>query len=166
MTCTTKMQVVDGDNIVADAWGLGDATAIQDLSGGGLPDGTCAPTAQHAVRQAKALAKNLIAHLRNQPLNDYRHKSAGAVAGLGQWIGTYTSGSKKWGFNGLLAWCGHRFYHGFAMPSFERKFRIWGDWIWGLILGRDTSSTRRTQSPRLFFEAFALRPDQEPEKEE
>ena len=161
MTCNTKLQVVADGEVVEDAWGLGDATAVEDLSGCGLPDNSCAPTAQHAVRQAKQMAKNLVATLRGQEIGDYFHKNAGAVAGLGQHIGTFTSGSKKFGFNGWLAWMGHRFYHGFAMPSFERKFRIWGDWTGALILGRDTSSTRRTQRPRQFFEDFAVRPKEE-----
>src|SRR3712207_7629515 len=40
------------------------------------------PSAQHAVRQAKVLADNVVAHLRGKPLRAYRHSYAGSVASL------------------------------------------------------------------------------------
>src|SRR3546814_7073423 len=45
------------------------------------------PNAQHALRQAKRLAKNLWASRWNKPLKDYKHKNIGAVAGFGEWKG-------------------------------------------------------------------------------
>ncbi|MDO4502193.1 MAG: NAD(P)/FAD-dependent oxidoreductase [Coriobacteriia bacterium] len=161
MTCNTKLQVVRDGEVVPHAWGLGDATRVEDLSGGGLPDGSCAPTAQHAVRQGHQMAKNLIAVLRGGEPSDYVHKNAGCVAGLGQWQGAFCSGAKKLTLGGPLAWLAHKGYHGFAMPSWERKFRVWGDWIGALILGRDTACTRRTERPRGFFEDFAVRPKED-----
>src|SRR5690606_35504823 len=49
-----RVETEDGD-IVLDAWGAGDATAVPDLTGGGV-GGFCVPNAQHAVRQGKLLA--------------------------------------------------------------------------------------------------------------
>jgi NADH:ubiquinone reductase (H+-translocating) len=43
----------------------------------------CAPTAQHAYRQARRLAGNLAAVVRGGALRAYRHASAGSVASLG-----------------------------------------------------------------------------------
>ena len=43
----------------ADAWGAGDGTAVPDLTTDDVRE--CAPNAQHAVRQSKVLADNLIA---------------------------------------------------------------------------------------------------------
>ena len=45
---------------VEGAWAAGDCAAVPDLTSED-PEATCAPTAQHAVRQAKLLADNLVA---------------------------------------------------------------------------------------------------------
>jgi NADH dehydrogenase len=147
---------VEGDQgIVADAWGAGDATACPDLSGGGV-GGFCVPNAQHAVRQGKLLAKNIVAVLRGEGPTDYFHKNLGAVAGLGLNIGVFQSG--KIALKGYVAWLAHRGYHGMAMPSFERKFRVVGGWWNNFWLGRDIASLSKVQTPRAFFEEFASRP--------
>ena len=70
------------DEFVEGAWAAGDVSAVPDLSGGGV-GGYCVPNAQHAVRQAKLLAKNLVAVLRGEVPREYFHKNIGAVAGLG-----------------------------------------------------------------------------------
>ncbi len=158
LTVDTKLRVVDGEEVLPGMWGCGDATCCKDLSGGGLPDESCAPTAQHAVRQARVLVKNIVASLEGQAPLDYCHKNAGCVAGLGAWLGIFASGQKKLIVRGPFAWCMHRGYHGFAMPTWERKLRIFGDWTGGLILGKDVSSTPETMRPKAFFEKFAKRP--------
>lgn len=162
----TDLRVEGDDGIVEGIWGCGDATVCQDLSGGGLPDGSCAPTAQHALRQANQLVKNLCATLRGGQLGDYFHNNAGCVAGLGAWIGIFASGKKKLIIKGPLAWCMHRGYHGFAMPTWERKLRIFGDWTAGLILGKDVTSTHELERPKAFFQKFAIRPKPKAETEE
>ncbi|AXE54074.1 NAD(P)/FAD-dependent oxidoreductase [Aurantimicrobium sp. MWH-Uga1] len=147
---------VEGDNgVIEGAWGAGDATACPDLSGGGV-GGFCVPNAQHAVRQGKLMARNVVAVLRGEGPTDYFHKNLGAVAGLGLNIGVFQSG--KIALKGYIAWLAHRGYHGLAMPSFERKFRvIWGWWnnFW---LGRDIVSLEARETPRAAFEEFASRP--------
>lgn len=160
----TKLRVTDDNGPVADVWACGDATACQDLSGGGLPDGTCAPTAQHAVRQGKQLVKNIVSVLRGGEPEDYFHKNAGCVAGLGAWLGIFASGQKKLIVKGPFAWCMHRGYHGFAMPTWERKFRIFGDWTGGLILGKDVTSTPEIERPKAFFQKFAVKPKEDPQQ--
>src|SRR5690606_3108312 len=87
--------------LVLDAWGAGDATATPDLSGGGV-GGFCVPNAQHAVRQGKLLAKNVVAVLRGEGPKDYFHKNIGAVAGLGLGHGVYQNG--KLAIKGVLGW--------------------------------------------------------------
>ena len=68
-----------------DAWGAGDGTAVPDLTTD--DERECAPNAQHAVRQSKVLANNIIASLRGFPLHEYKHKYVGSVAGLGLYKG-------------------------------------------------------------------------------
>jgi NADH dehydrogenase len=147
---------VEGDNgIIEGAWGAGDATACPDLSGGGV-GGYCVPNAQHAVRQGKLMARNVAAVIRGEGPTDYFHKNLGAVAGLGLNIGVFQSG--KIALKGYIAWLAHRGYHGLAMPSFERKFRVVGGWWNNFWLGRDIVSLSARETPRVAFEEFASRP--------
>ncbi|MDG2497748.1 MAG: FAD-dependent oxidoreductase [Aquiluna sp.] len=151
----TSLQVVDGEKVVADAWTAGDVSAVPDLSGGGV-GGYCVPNAQHAVRQAKLLAKNLVADIRDEAPKQYFHKNLGAVAGLGIGVGAFQSG--KLGLTGFVAWIFHRGYHGLAMPTWERKIRVVAGWFWNLVLGRDLTSVEAMRNPRLFFETWATKP--------
>lgn len=150
------LRVVDAEgNVVEGAWTAGDVAAVPDLSGGGV-GGFCVPNAQHAVRQAKRLAKNLTAVLRGEKPIDYVHKNLGAVAGLGLYTGVFQSGNIA--LKGFFAWCAHRGYHGLAMPSWERKWRVLWGWWNNFWLGRDIVSLEAVQRPRGFFEEFASRP--------
>ncbi|MFD3446314.1 NAD(P)/FAD-dependent oxidoreductase [Microbacteriaceae bacterium 4G12] len=147
---------VEGDEgIVADAWGAGDVSAVPDLTGKGV-GGFCVPNAQHAVRQGKLMAKNIVAHLRGEGIAEYKHESMGAVAGLGLGVGVFQSG--KTAVKGFPAWIMHRGYHGLAIPSWERKIRVVGVWAMNVVLGRDIVSLEAREKPRLAFETFASRP--------
>jgi NADH dehydrogenase len=149
------LRVGTDEEIIKDAWGAGDVSAVPDLSGGGV-GGYCVPNAQHAVRQGKLLAKNIIADLRGELPRQYYHKNLGAVASLGLGIGVFQSG--KLAIKGLPAWFAHRGYHGLAMPSWERKWRILWGWWNNFWLGRDIVSLLAVQNPREVFEEFASRP--------
>jgi NADH dehydrogenase len=151
----TDLRVGTEDEIIADAWGAGDITAVPDLSGGGV-GGFCVPNAQHAVRQGKLMAKNIVAVLRGEGTVEYNHKNLGAVAGLGVGIGAFQSG--KFAIKGFPAWVAHRGYHGLAMPSWERKIRVVAGWALNVVLGRDIVSIEAVQTPRAVFEQFASRP--------
>jgi NADH dehydrogenase len=149
------LRVGTADEIVADAWGAGDVSAVPDLSGGGV-GGFCVPNAQHAVRQGRLMAKNIVAALRGEALVDYNHKNLGAVAGLGLGVGAFQSG--KIAVKGLPAWFMHRGYHGLAMPTWERKIRVIGNWVFNVVLNRDIASLEARVTPRAAFETFASRP--------
>ncbi len=149
------LRVGSEEEIVEGAWAAGDVSAVPDLSGGGI-GGYCVPNAQHAVRQAKLLAKNLVAVLRGELPREYFHKNLGAVAGLGLYNGVFQSGNLA--LKGIIAWVAHRGYHGLAMPSWERKFRVLWGWWNNLWLRRDIVNLQAVQDPRYVFEEFAARP--------
>ena len=149
------LKIIDDNGPIADAWTAGDVAAVPDLTGGGV-GGFCVPNAQHAVRQAKLLAKNIVGELRGDVAKDYFHKNQGAVAGLGLWNGVFQSGNIA--IKGPLAWLMHRGYHGFAMPSWERKIRVFSNWIINFLVHRDTVSIQARVTPRAAFEEFASRP--------
>ena len=153
---SSTLQVTNADGtIVEGAWAAGDNSAVPDLTGNGV-GGMCVPNAQHAVRQAKRLAKNLVAVLRGENPADYIHKNMGAVAGLGVGHGVFQSG--KFAVTGFPAWLMHRGYHGLAMPMWERKFRVVGGWIMQFLVGRDTTTLSLREHPQSYFQAYASRP--------
>jgi NADH dehydrogenase len=149
------LRIVGDDGPIADAWTAGDVAAVPDLSGGGV-GGFCVPNAQHAVRQAKLLAKNIVAVERGEAPRDYFHKNQGAVAGLGLYNGAFQSGNIA--IKGFVAWVMHRGYHGLAMPMWERKFKVFGNWIINFLVRRDMVALAARDTPRAAFEEFASRP--------
>ncbi|TAL41458.1 MAG: NAD(P)/FAD-dependent oxidoreductase [Salinibacterium sp.] len=149
------LRVIDDNGPIQGAWGAGDVSAVPDLSGGGV-GGFCVPNAQHAVRQGKLMAKNIVAVLRNENPGEYLHKNAGAVAGIGLYHGVFQSGGLA--ITGLVAWFMHRGYHGLAIPMWERKIRVFANWILNFLLRRDTVSLEARMFPRAAFEEFAARP--------
>ncbi|WP_405217663.1 NAD(P)/FAD-dependent oxidoreductase [Agrococcus sp. Ld7] len=156
ITALATMQIARDGVVVPDAWTAGDVSAVPDLSSTPGPGGFCVPNAQHAVRQAKLLAKNIVAVLRGEAPRDYIHANEGAVAGLGLWNGVFQKG--KLAIKGPLAFVAHRGYHGLAMPMWERKWRVFGDWWNQFWLGRDIVELSERDHPRAAFETFASRP--------
>ncbi|GAA4831085.1 hypothetical protein GCM10023201_18800 [Actinomycetospora corticicola] len=138
--CTAMLQVIGRNHVFA----AGDGAAVPDLARGALladenPQQLTAPTAQHAVRQARVLAGNVVAHLGGRPLQPYQHASAGVVAGLGRRRGVAEIRGVR--LMGWPAYALHRAYHLWAMPTAERKARIVLDWVAAAVLGRDPVAT-------------------------
>ncbi|WP_328467421.1 NAD(P)/FAD-dependent oxidoreductase [Streptomyces sp. NBC_00448] len=133
-------------------WAAGDAAAVPDLSAE-QPGTDCPPNAQHAVRQARVLADNLIAELRGLPLTDYRHVSAGSVASLGLHEGVAVVHGRA--FKGYPAWLIHRIYHLSRMPTFNRKARILAEWVLAGLFKREVVSLGSLEHPRAEFELAA-----------
>lgn len=133
---------------VPDAWGAGDNAAIPDLSVE-APGVRTVPNAQHAVRQGKHLAANIVATLRGKSAKNYIHKNLGVVATLGIGQGVFQSGRIV--ITGFPAWVIHRGYHVLAIPTWERKIRVFTVWLTALLFGRDIASLESAQHPRAAF---------------
>jgi NADH dehydrogenase len=149
VTCLPTLQVVHQDGgVVPGAWSAGDCAAVPDLTAS-EPGALCAPTAQHAVRQARVLADNLVATVRGEPVRRYRHRSAGSVASLGLHKGVaHVYGIKV---HGWPAWFMHRTYHVSRVPSLNRKIRVLVDWTLALVLRREVVSLAGLHKPRADF---------------
>ena len=133
---------------VPDAWGAGDDAAVPDLAAARSGVSTV-PNAQHAVRQGKLLARNLIATLRGRRLRPYVHHSLGVVATLGLGRGIFQF--HRLVIKGFPAWLMHRGYHVLAVPTWERKFRVLAVWATAVPFGRDIVSLTSVQHPREAF---------------
>jgi NADH dehydrogenase len=148
LRCHADLRVVD----VEDAWSAGDCAAVPDLSKDD-PDAMCPPTAQHAVRQAKRLADNLVATIRGNATKDYKHAYAGSVASLGLHRGVAEVYGVR--LRGLPAWLMHRTYHLARVPTTNRKFRVAADWTLALFFRREIVSFGSFTHPRREFEQAA-----------
>ncbi|WP_275003383.1 NAD(P)/FAD-dependent oxidoreductase [Promicromonospora iranensis] len=142
------LRVGTDDAPVPHAWAAGDNAAVPDLASP-VPGARTVPNAQHAVRQGKLLAKNLVADLRGKQPRQYLHHSLGTVAtlGIGQGIFQY----RRLVIKGFLAWLMHRGYHVLAVPTWERKVRVLLVWVSAVFFGRDIIPLATVQRPRAAF---------------
>jgi NADH:ubiquinone reductase (H+-translocating) len=119
-------------------WSLGDCAAVPNQATPGSVD---PPTCQHALRQARRLAKNLSGD--EEP---YRYKMLGQVATLGRYKGIAdVMGLRLRGFPG---WFVTRSYHLFQLPLFSRKLRVVVDWTTSLFFRRDIAELSELGHPR------------------
>lgn len=130
-----------------NVWAVGDCAQIPDLTSGGKP---CPPTAQHALRQGKAVADNIAASLLQRPVRDFRFRTIGLLVALGH--RTAAAELRGWKFSGLFAWLMWRSIYWSKLPGLEKKMRVALDWTIDLLFPRDivltrTSSASPTPSP-------------------
>jgi NADH dehydrogenase len=127
-------------------WALGDCAHVPNGAAGGEPD---PPTSQHALRQARRLAKNL----RGEP-RPYRYRMLGQVATLGRHKGIAEVFGLR--LRGFLGWFVTRTYHLYQLPLLTRKLRVVTDWTVSLFFRRDIVELSMLGHPR------PLNPDHPP----
>lgn len=127
---------------INDAWTAGDCAAVPDLAGGG----TCPPTAQHALREARHLAGNIAASLRGEPTKAFRYRSKGEFISLGRHSGAAQLFGLK--LRGMPAWLLRRGYYLSIVPTLNRRARILGDWAVGLPFRHDVVQLGSAEHPR------------------
>jgi NADH dehydrogenase len=119
-------------------WSLGDCAAVPNLATPGAVD---PPTSQHALRQARRLAKNLAGE--QQP---YRYRMLGQVATLGRYKGIADVLGLR--FTGFPGWFITRSYHLYQLPLFSRKLRVVADWTTSLFFRRDIAELSMLGHPK------------------
>ena len=93
-------------------WALGDGARVPNAA---TPERFDPPTCQHALRQARRLAKNLVA----ATPEPYRYRMLGQVATLGRYKGIAdVLGLRLRGFPG---WFVTRTYHLYQLPARDAK---------------------------------------------
>jgi NADH dehydrogenase len=108
-------------------WALGDCARVPNQA---TPDRVDPPTCQHALRQARRLAKNLEGNVR-----PYRYRMLGQVATLGRHKGIADVLGIR--LRGFLGWFVTRTYHLYQLPLLTRKLRVVTDWTVSLFFRRD-----------------------------
>jgi len=117
-------------------WALGDCALVPNTRSD-RPD---PPTCQHALRQARRLAKNLTG-----PPEPYGYRMLGQVATLGRHKGI----AEVLGLNlhGFLGWWVTRSYHLYQLPLLQRKVRVVVDWTVALLFRRDIAELGQLGHP-------------------
>jgi NADH dehydrogenase len=111
-------------------WALGDCASIPG------PDGKPYPAlAQHAVREAKQLARNIAAAVQGKPLEPFVFRSLGTMAALGHSRAVAQVMGVR--LTGFIAWWFRRTYYLLQMPRWDRRFRIVLDWTVALFFRPD-----------------------------
>jgi len=126
----------------SQVWAIGDCAAVPDPSQKGQP---CPPTAQHAIRQGRLVARNVAACLAGGSPKPFRYRTKGVVAELGRGKAVAITLGIRW--RGLPAWFVARTYHLLLMPGLGRRLRLLADWNVALLFGRDASSPGRLGAP-------------------
>ena len=127
------MRVVDMPGV----WSLGDCAAVPNEATPGEFD---PPTCQHALRQARRLARNL----RGTP-KAYAFKTKGQMATLGRRHGIAVVGRMH--VRGVVGWTFARGYHLLALPFASRRIRVMADWLAAACFRRDVTALSLNPEP-------------------
>jgi NADH:ubiquinone reductase (H+-translocating) len=146
--CHADLRVIDRPG----AWSAGDNAAVPDVTSK-VPGALTSPSAQHAVRQARLLAANILRTVDGKQPKNYEHMHVGSVASLGLHKGVAELFGIK--VKGWPAWFLHRTYHVSRVPTFNRKVRVVLDWTLALFFRREVVSLGALQHPNDEFRRAA-----------
>jgi NADH dehydrogenase len=112
-------------------WALGDCAVIRDpRTGKPYP-----PTAQHALRQAKVLAGNILAAARGGQKKPFVFTTIGLLASIGKRTGVANILGVN--FSGFIAWWLWRSIYWSKLPRVEKKVRVALDWLLDVLFSKD-----------------------------
>ncbi len=114
---------------VPHAWSLGDCAAVPNAA---TPGETDPATCQHALRQARRLARNLTG-----PPQPYGYRTRGQMATLGRRHGIAVVGTVR--VRGFAGWLLTRGYHLLQLPLVSRRARVIADWTTAALFRRDVA---------------------------
>jgi NADH dehydrogenase len=127
----------------SNVWAIGDSAAVPDpRRSDGAP---CPPTAQHAIRQGRLVARNVAAAIGHGQIRPFRYKTKGVFVDMGQGEAVAETVGIKW--RRRPAWWLARSYHLAMMPGVKRRLRLLVDWNIQLLFGRDASELGRLGRP-------------------
>ena len=122
-------------------WALGDCALVPNGKTGQYHP----PTAQHALRQGKVLAKNLIASVRGGVMKPFSFSTIGQLASIGRRTGVANIFGIN--FSGFIAWWLWRTIYLSKLPRFEKKLRVALDWTLDLLFTKDLVQFQTFRAP-------------------
>ena len=129
IVCQPDMSIANHDGI----WALGDCALVPNA----FDDKLCPPTAQFADRQAKALAKNIVAQVAGSKTEDFNYRPAGMLASIGH--NNAVADIYGTSFSGLIAFFIWRGTYLMKIPTLSRKVRLFLEWTWAMFFPPDIS---------------------------
>jgi NADH:ubiquinone reductase (H+-translocating) len=127
----------------ANVWAVGDCAQVPDRNHGGRP---FPPTAQHALRQGKAAAQNIVGTLEGRRPKPFAFRTLGFLVTLGH--GSAAADIRGRRFSGVLAWLMWRGIYLSKLPGTEKRLRVLLDWTIELFFPRDIALTMNDPAPR------------------
>ncbi len=126
-----------------DVWALGDAAHIPlgDPAAGDVA--YAPPIAQFAVREAKVLARNVVATLEGREPEAFAYHSLGTLAALGGRRGVAELLGLR--ISGFPAWVAWRLFYLGLLPGLATRLRVAADWLLDLLVGRSIAELRGTR---------------------
>jgi NADH:ubiquinone reductase (H+-translocating) len=122
-------------------WALGDCALVPDSKTGRYHP----PTAQHALREGKTLARNLSAGIRGGTMKPFSFSTIGQLAAIGRRTGV--ANILGINFSGFLAWWTWRTIYLSKLPRFEKKLRVALDWTLDLLFTKDLVQFQTFRAP-------------------
>jgi NADH dehydrogenase len=115
-----------------DVWAVGDCAFVPDIRN---PGQSHPPTAQHAIREGKIVARNITSALLGRPLRSFSFRTIGLLASIGRRTGV----ARIFGFNfsGFFAWWMWRTVYLSKLPGLDKKVRVAFDWTLDLLFPKD-----------------------------
>jgi NADH dehydrogenase len=110
-------------------WAVGDSAAVPDGRGGEHP-----PTAQHALREGVAAAKNIEAAVLGTARRPFRFSTLGQLASIGHHTGVAQVFGMR--FSGFTAWWLWRSVYLVKLPGIVKKVRVAIQWTLDLMFPR------------------------------
>ncbi|MGE2836215.1 NAD(P)/FAD-dependent oxidoreductase [Mycobacterium sp. SMC-4] len=131
-----------------DVFAGGDAAAVPDLT---KPGKLTPPTAQHATRQGKVLARNVAASLGYGTRKHYKHRDMGLVVDLGPRYAVANPLNIQ--LSGLPAKLVTRAYHLYAIPRFVNRWAVSLAYLTDAVFDRSVVSMGLSTSEDANFSA-------------
>ena len=123
-------------------WAVGDCARVPDPA---VRGGTCPPTAQHATRQGRAVADNVVAVLSGAAPEPFRFRGLGFLVPLGRQSAAAELRGMR--FSGLPAWLLWRGVYLWKLPGPQKRLRVLLDWTIELLFPRDIALTTSERHP-------------------
>jgi NADH dehydrogenase len=112
-------------------WSLGDCAVVPDRKSGKSHP----PTAQHALREGRIAAQNILATIRGEEKKPFLFSTLGLLAPIGKRSGVANILGVN--FSGFIAWWLWRTIYLTKLPRFEKKVRVAFDWTLDLLFSKD-----------------------------
>lgn len=112
-------------------WSLGDCALVPDTKTGQYYP----PTAQHALREGKVVAKNIEAAIMGKKKKPFNFSTIGQLAAIGRRTGV--ANILGINFSGFIAWWLWRTIYLSKLPRFEKRLRVMLDWTLDILFSKD-----------------------------